>query len=96
MNYYEATYIKQFANSNNTRDGKANLVTAKTKIASLVNDDWIYSMHWPEDETWVNQARKDVDKALISARERVSELEQARGILDCIYLDADKSEESGL
>jgi len=85
MNYYEATYEKKFT-GRNYRNTKDILVTAKDKIARLVNDSWIYSSHWPENEGWVKKAEEDIKTCLMSARERVRELEQAKSIIEGIVL----------
>ena len=59
----------------------------KKELATLINDDWFYSMHW-KDGTWRKQAREDIDSATKIAKKRLSDLEKARRLL---YVDIDTS-----
>jgi len=75
MNKFDAEYKKQYSHI----DG--NIVTAKRKIASAIDDSWIYSMHW-EPDTWVEQARVDVQKRINEVTEDLNLLKQAKELLN--------------
>lgn len=77
MNKYEAEYKRQYSHV----DGS--LVTAKEKIAYAINDDWIYSMHW-KDETWINQAKEDLQTRFNANAKEFNQLKQAEELLNDI------------
>ena len=54
--------------------------TMRRKLANLINDDWLYSMHWKED-TWRYQAKEDIKRAMVYANKRVVELKKADKLL---------------
>ncbi len=59
------------------------LITAKAKIASAIDDSWIYSMHW-KDDTWVDQARDACINRIDSLRWELSQLESAMELIKSI------------
>jgi len=75
MNKYEAEYKKQYVSSS---DG---LITAKQKIATVINSTWLYSMHW-KDDTWIEQAKSDVQKRIIEVTKDLALLNQAELLLN--------------
>ena len=60
----------------------------RRKLANLINDDWYYSIHW-KDDTWRDQAKEDIKRAMVYANNRVKNLNKANKLL------ADNSEEVG-
>lgn len=83
MNAYEAKYKKQYQGFN--AFGKAD-VTAVSKLAQLINSQWYYSWHWPEDvdKSWKDQVTEDLNKEFESASQRIKDLELAKKILEQI------------
>ena len=86
MTPYEAKYGRNFTGrsffSNEPRS-----VSAQTKVAELVNDEWIYSRYWPiEGNDWIEKARANIATAMKPALARVRELEEAERILNMIDL----------
>ncbi len=77
MHKYDAATKKQYIGWDNE------LITAKEKLAQCINDRWIYSMHWKED-TWVEQARKDLIKRQQECIEEQKMLSAAYEILQSI------------
>ena len=77
---HEANYDKKYKSY---FMGRECLVPLKSKLADLINTDWIYSMHWSKDHnTWVEQAKLDAKAELGYAQARVTELEEALDLLD--------------
>ena len=71
--------------------GGGELVTAKQKIAALLDDSWLYSAHWPEDNAaWLEQVKTDIRLARGQALKRLDEIKQAERIL-CSF--AEKSDD---
>lgn len=85
MTAFDFRYKKQFAGFNSF--GKAD-VSAESKVAQLVNSNWIYSMHWPKeiDREWVNAVNADINRELEIARRRLSDLELAKKLVDRLEL----------
>ena len=79
MTLYEATHEQCYPEA----DGHC-LVTAKTKIANLLDDHWAHSQQWPNNDQWITAAKHDIRHALTIARNRVRELKQAQKIIDAI------------
>lgn len=62
-------------------------ITAKRKVASLVNSDWIYSNEWPDDAVlMIAQAKIDVDKETKCTLRRLDRLQEAKRLLDGVIL----------
>jgi len=74
MNKFEAETKKQYTYQNL-------LVTAKKKVGLLIDDSWYYSMHWKND-TWVEQAKRDLKKRLKENKEEKKLLKVAKYILN--------------
>ena len=85
MTAFDFRYKKQFAGLNSF--GKAD-ISAENKVAQLVNSSWIYSMHWPEeiDREWVNAVNADINREMEIARQRLSDLELAKKLVDRLEL----------
>lgn len=85
MTAFDFRYKKQFAGLNFF--GKAD-VSAESKVARLVNSNWVYSMHWPKkiDLEWVNAVNADINREMEIARHRLSDLELAKKLVDGIEL----------
>lgn len=85
MTAFDFRYKKQFAGFNFF--GKAD-VSAEHKVAHLVNSNWVYSMHWPKeiDREWVNAVNADINKEMEIARNRLSDLELAKKLVDGLEL----------
>ena len=77
LSKYTAENKKQYSHL----DG--DIVTAKHKIAFAINTSWIYSMYWKED-TWVEQAKKDMEKRLQLITKELNLLIQANELLNSI------------
>ena len=77
LSKYTAENKKQYSHL----DG--DIVTAKYKIAFAINSSWIYSMHW-KDDTWVEQAKKDMEKRLQLITKELNLLIQANELLNSI------------
>ena len=77
LSKYTAENKKQYSHVN------GDIVTAKHKIAFAINTSWIYSMHW-KDETWIEQAKKDIQDRLQSVAEEHNLLLQANELLNSI------------
>ena len=77
LSKYTAENKKQYSHL----DG--DIVTAKHKIAFAINTSWIYSMHW-KDDTWVEQAKKDMEKRLQLIAKELNLLIQANELLNSI------------
>ena len=77
MNKFEAETKKQYSHVNGT------ITTARNKIAYAINTDWIYSMHWKRD-TWVEQAKRDLEKRLMANSKDYNLLKQAQELLESI------------
>ena len=75
MNKYEAENKKQYLNKDN------DLVTAKRKLSYLIDNEWFYSMHW-KDDTWIEQAAKDLERRKTYNRKEADELKSAEFILN--------------
>lgn len=80
MNKYEAEHKKQYSHKDGT------LITAKHKIASAVNDSWIYSYHWKND-TWLEQAQEDLTQRIANVTTDLNRLNQAQSLLNSIEKD---------
>ena len=85
MTAFDFRYKKQFAGLNFF--GKAD-VSAESKVAWLVNSNWVYSMHWPKeiDREWVNAVNEDINREMEIARNRLSGLELAKKLVDGLEL----------
>lgn len=85
MTAFDFRYKKQFAGLNFF--GKAD-ISAESKVAQLVNSDWMYSMHWPEEigREWVNVVNADINREMEIARQRLSDLELAKKLVDRLEL----------
>lgn len=85
MTAYDFRYKKQFAGLNFF--GKA-AVSAERKVAQLVNSNWVYSMHWPKEinQEWVNAVNADINREMEIARNRLSDLELAKKLVDGLEL----------
>lgn len=85
MTAFDFRYKKQFAGLNFF--GKAD-ISAESKVAQLVNSDWVYSMHWPEEinREWVNAVNADINREMEIARRRLSDLELAKKLVDGLEL----------
>ena len=82
---YEANYENKYKSY---FMGRECLVPLKSKLADLINSDWIYSMHWSKDHnTWVEQAKRDATAELRHARDRVVELEDALALIDKVEVN---------
>ena len=77
LSKYTAENKKQYSHVN------GDIVTAKHKIAFAINTSWIYSMHW-KDDTWVEQAKKDMEKRLQLITKELNLLIQANELLNSI------------
>lgn len=63
-------------------------VTAKEKVASLLDDNWMYSWNWPNDgDLWIDKAKEDVDAAMAYVKARIASLEKAKAILEDIEVE---------
>ena len=63
--------------------GKEISVSLKSRLADLINNDWMYSMHWSKDHNaWVDQAKRDAKSGLQNAMVRVQEMEEALSLLN--------------
>lgn len=85
MTAFDFRYKKQFAGFNFF--GKA-YISAESKVAQLVNSNWVYSMHWPKeiDREWVNAVNEDINREMEIARNRLSDLELAKKLVDGLEL----------
>lgn len=85
MTAFDFRYKKQFAGLDFF--GKAD-ISAESKVAQLVNSDWMYSMHWPEEigREWVNAVNADINREMEIARQRLSDLELAKKLVDRLEL----------
>ena len=87
--FYRCAGIRQFSVPA-LFGGGSELVTAKQKIAALLDDSWLYSAHWPEDNAaWLEQVKTDIRLARGQALKRLDEIKQAERIL-CSF--AEKSD----
>ena len=84
MTPYEFAHTKCYFIEN-----QPELVTAKYKLITLVNDEWLYSLHWPEqiDAQWKTKVQNDINKALHYAQARLKELSFAQTILDELEIE---------
>ena len=77
---YEANYENKYKSY---FMGRECLVPLKSRLADLINSDWIYSMHWSKDHnTWVDQAKRDAKSELQNALVRVQDIEEALSLLN--------------
>lgn len=81
---YDAKWKRQFMGTNHIT-GESQLVTARENLANLVDGQWKYSWHWPNNHSsWVLKVQEDIDSELKRARKRLEELKEAQSILDRI------------
>ena len=85
MTAFDFRHKKQFAGLDFF--GKAT-VSAERKVVQLVNSNWVYSMYWPKeiDQEWVNAVNADINKEMEIARNRLSDLELAKKLVDGLEL----------
>jgi len=85
MTVFDFRYKKQFAGLDFF--GKAD-VSAESKVAQLVNSNWLYSEHWPKeiDQEWVNAVNADINREMEIAKNRLSDLELAKKLVDRLEL----------
>jgi len=85
MTVFDFRYKKQFAGLDFF--GKAD-VSAESKVAQLVNLNWLYSEHWPKeiDQEWVNAVNADINREMEIAKNRLSDLELAKKLVDRLEL----------
>lgn len=92
ISVYECNYKKQFPCR-----GFYALLTARQKLARLIDSSWFHSIHWPDDHnSFLDKAQEDLHTEMTYARERVAQLEQAQKIISRIERQADDIEESPL
>lgn len=82
MNKFESLYKKQYSGIN-PFSRESCLITAREKVASIINDSWIYSVYW-KNETWVEQAIEDLQKRKIANAKEAELLRTAEYILNDI------------
>jgi hypothetical protein len=71
------------AETNKVFRGRLGPITAKEKIANAIDDRWIYSSHWKQDD-WVEQAKVDLIGRICEVKEELDQLLEARILLDSI------------
>lgn len=89
MNPYDANYKKQFDGVNPFNRSKIQ-ITAREKLADLINGAWKYSWHWPEDHNeWLDAANLSLESEMETVMARLEQLKCAKIILSSI----DKNDE---
>ena len=84
MNSYEANYKKQFDGVNPFTHKKI-LITAREKLADLINGAWKYSWHWPVDHNeWLDSAKLSLESEKETVMKRFEQLKYAEQILSSI------------
>lgn len=84
MTPFEATH-KKTEMAPLGRQGKDVRCTPMSKLAYLINSDWIYSAYWKkEDYQWIEKAQEDLTTELLLMNNRRNDLLQALGILNSI------------
>ena len=94
MNSYEANYKKQFNGFDGVSPGCNHKihVTARQKLADLIDGSWKHSWHWPVDHNdWLDAVRASLETEMSYANERLKQLRYAQQILSSI--DKDEVEE---
>lgn len=90
---YECRYKEQFDASG--AFGSGTLLTARQKLARLIDSNWFHSHHWPQDHnTFLDKAQDDLNTELAYARDRLAGLEQAQNIISAIDRDSDPEAEN--
>ena len=78
---HEFKYERKY--SGTTFFGKKTMLSHKEQLARLIDTDWHYSWHWPEDhDKCLDAIKRDLAAEMVSALDRVEELKQAKRILD--------------
>ena len=81
MTPYDATYKKQF-DGVNPFTHKPTMITAREKLAKMIDGSWRHSWHWPEDHNqWLEAARISLESEIDIATRRLEQLNGAKGLL---------------